>query len=321
MRIIVTGGSGFIGTNLIDYFLNKKNVDVLNLDILPPRNKEHNAYWKECDITQYDVLRKIVLDYNPDYIVHLAARTDILGHDVKDYPANTIGVKNMLKCSYELNNLKKILFTSSMLVMRSGYKAAHVLDYCPPNAYGFSKVETENIVRDNKLKCDWAILRPTSIWGPWFDTYKDFFKMIMAGKYITFGKTLSTKTYGFIGNVVYQIERLLMSDTSNNKFEERIFYLGDKPDYNINEWGREIAEICGKKIPKIPFFVVRLAAYIGDIVKIFGIMPPISSYRLKNMMTNNIMDVSSTFRYAPNPPYTRKQASEITINWIKDNNI
>ena len=112
-----------------------------------------------------------------------------------------------------------------------------------------------------------------------------------------------------------------MSDTSNNKFEERIFYLGDKPDYNINEWGREIAEICGKKIPKIPFFVVRLAAYIGDIVKIFGIMPPISSYRLKNMMTNNIMDVSSTFRYAPNPPYTRKQASEITINWIKDNNI
>ena len=320
MRVLITGASGFIGTNLLQYYLDK-GVEVKNLDVLPPRCKAHQQYWQKVDITDYDSLHTAIMDYNPDYIVHLAARTDLLGRDVKDYPANTVGVENMLKCCYELKNLKKVLFTSSMLVMEGGHVAKHILDYCPPNAYGISKVETENIVRNNHLECDWAVLRPTSIWGPWFDTYKDFFKMIMAGKYVTFGKKLSTKTYGFVWNIVYQIDCLLKVDTSANKFEDRIFYLGDKPDYDINEWGREIADICGKKIPNIPYWVIRVAAYVGDFIKLFGIMPPISSYRLKNMMTNNIMDVSATFKYAPNPPYTRRQASEITVNWIKDNNV
>lgn len=321
MKIIVTGGSGFIGTNLIEYFIQKQDVQVLNIDIQYPRDKGHIQYWKQCDINNYNELKKTILDFNPDYIAHLAARTDILGHDVKDYPANTIGVENMIRCCYELPNLKKVLFTSSMLVMRSGHKAAHILDYCPPNAYGISKVETESIVRKNHLMCDWAILRPTSIWGPWFDTYKDFFKMIMAGRYLSFGKKLCTKTYGFVGNVVYQIDCLLKADTSKEKFEDRIFYLGDKPDYDISEWGQEIADICGKKIHHIPFFVIKIAAYVGDFIKLFGIMPPMSSFRLRNMMTNNIMDVTPTFKYAPNPPFTRKQASEITVKWIKENNV
>ena len=299
-RILVTGGSGFIGTNLIEAILEKAACEVMNIDVLPPRNEAQKDYWKEVDITDYEKLHSAVIEFNPDYIVHLAARTDILGHDVKDYPANTIGVENMLKCCYELKNLKKVLFTSSMLVMKGGYKESHILDYCPPNAYGISKVETENIVRQNHLTCDWAILRPTSIWGPWFDT--------------------STKTYGFVGNAVYQIECLLKADTTKNKFEERIFYLGDKPDYDINEWGREIADICGKKIPNIPFFVIKAAAYIGDFIKLFGVMPPISSYRLQNMMITNIKDVSPTFKYSPNPPYDRKRASEITIKWIVENN-
>lgn len=320
IKIIVTGGSGFIGTNLIEEFIENSNYEVLNIDILPPRNNKHAQYWKQCDITIFNDLSKIVLDFDPDYIVHLAARTDILGHNINEYPANTVGVENLLKCCYQLKNLKKVLFTSSMLVMRSGHKAAHILDYCPPNAYGISKVETESIVRDNHLTCDWAILRPTSIWGPWFDTYKDFFKMIMAGRYLSFGKKLCTKTYGFVGNVVYQIDCLLKTDTTKEKFEDRIFYLGDKPDYDISEWGQEIADICGKKIHHIPFFIIKIAAYVGDFIKLFGVMPPMSSFRLRNMMTNNIMDVTPTFKYAPNPPFTRKQASEITVKWIKENN-
>ena len=42
MRILVTGGSGFIGTNLIEQLCNINNAEILNIDIVKPRNEKHN---------------------------------------------------------------------------------------------------------------------------------------------------------------------------------------------------------------------------------------------------------------------------------------
>ncbi len=49
MRLLVTGGSGFIGTNLMANFI-AKGVELINLDWNPPLNPEHAPYWKPCDI-------------------------------------------------------------------------------------------------------------------------------------------------------------------------------------------------------------------------------------------------------------------------------
>ena len=49
MIIVITGGSGFIGTNLLD-FLIKKNYKVLNYDIAEPRNPLHFKYWTYINI-------------------------------------------------------------------------------------------------------------------------------------------------------------------------------------------------------------------------------------------------------------------------------
>ena len=48
-KILVTGGSGFIGTNLIEE-LSINNYDILNLDIQKPKIHEHTLNWKYCDI-------------------------------------------------------------------------------------------------------------------------------------------------------------------------------------------------------------------------------------------------------------------------------
>ena len=120
MRYIVTGGSGFIGTNVIALLLSK-NYDILNIDIREPQNKDHFNYWIDCNICNYDKLRKLILDYDPDYIIHLAARTDLVGETLNDYSANIDGVKNLMNISIELNELKKIVIASSMLVCELGY--------------------------------------------------------------------------------------------------------------------------------------------------------------------------------------------------------
>ena len=316
-RILITGASGFIGTNFLDK-LAKDGYSVLNIDILSPRNHAHNEFHRNIDITNFDNLYECIIDFNPDYIVHLAARTDLNGKSLDDYQANTVGVKNVLEASKNLKNLKKIIITSSMLVCSLGYKPSDIFDYHPTTVYGESKGMTEQITWNNKPTCDWAIIRPTSIWGEWFgEPYKNFFDMIIAKRYFHIGKKSCTKTYGYIGNAVYQIEKILFSDTSSE--DNKVFYIGDIPPINIEEWANEIAEHLRYKILTVPYGIVYIAAIFGDILKKAGISFPMTTFRLRNMTTDNIVDLSRTDIIAPNLPYTRMQGIEKTLCWINSN--
>jgi len=313
-KILITGASGFIGTNLLDSLKNK-GYESLNVDIACPRNKAHIPFWKEIDITNYEQLLACVSEFSPDYILHLAARTDLEGISLSDYDANTIGVENILKIAKQLKGLKKMIITSSMLVCKGGYTPRNQFDYCPVNSYGKSKVETERIVWENKLDCDWAIVRPTSIWGPYFGVpYKDFFDRVLSRRFFHIGHKSNTKTYGYVENAVYQIEQILFSDTVNEY--NKIFYLGDIPAVSVEEWANEIATEVKIKILRVPFFLFKFAAVIGDSLKMIGINFPMTSFRLKNMTTDNIVNLENTFRIAPNPPFSRVEGVKKTIEWI-----
>lgn len=315
-KILVTGGSGFIGTNLVEDFI-KKGFDVCNIDMKEPKISERKSIWKKIDITDYVSFEKEVLNFSPDYIVHLAARTDLDGKTVDDYKANTIGVTNLMKIILKLPSLKKIIITSSQFVFRNGYTPRFERDYCPHTVYGESKVITENEVWDNRPQCDWCIIRPTSIWGPWFGVpYRNFFDMVMHRMYFHIGNTKCHKTYGYIGNAIYQIEQLLLSDTTES--ESKSFFIGDEPAYEINEWGDEIASELGFKVPTMPVWFVKCLAKFGDFLGLFGIHFPMQSFRFGNMTHDNIRDISWTSKMAPNPPYQRKEGTKITIKWIKE---
>lgn len=315
MKIVVTGGSGFIGTNVVDFYANK-GAEVINIDMVPPMYEDAEKWWKECDIREYDKLESIVTVFHPDYIIHLAARTDIDGKTVEDYNTNTLGVENVLKAAAQIKDLKKILITSSMLVCKAGYMPKHQKDYCPTIPYGESKVETENITWANEPKCDWALLRPTSMWGAWFGyPYRAFFDMVKRRMYFHIGHVSCTKTYGYIENALYQIDQILMHDTTDR--ENKVFYLGDKPAIFIEEWANQIAEQLGFKVPRVPLWIVKIAARIGDLCWKRGIHFPMSSFRLKNMSTDNIINLDNTYRIAPNPPVDRIEGIRRTLKWIE----
>lgn len=314
MKILITGGSGFIGTNIIESL--KKDFELLNIDIKEPKIINHKKFWKKIDICNYDSFKKAVITFNPDYILHLAARTDLNGHKTSDYQANISGVKNLMNIIKGLTNLKKIVITSSMLVCHGGYYPDNQFDYSPTTTYGESKVETEKIVWSNKPACDWAILRPTSIWGEWFDIpYKNFFNLIINKKYFHIGNKSCTKTYGYIGNSVYQIEQILFSKTNDEK--EKVFFIGDNPPTNIETWSNEISAELGIKIIRVPFLMIKYVAKIGDLLKIFRIEFPMTSFRLHNMTTNNIIDLSNTYHIAPDPPYCRIEGIRRTLEWMR----
>ncbi|RXG12881.1 nucleoside-diphosphate-sugar epimerase [Leeuwenhoekiella aestuarii] len=316
-KISITGGSGFIGTNLIDCLISK-GYEVQNLDKKPPLKDTHRSYWKGVDILDFESLKASLMAFQPDAIIHLAAVTDLEGTQPEYYRANTEGTQNIIAAAALLPKLKKILFTSSMYVCEPGYIPQSYDEYKPHTLYGESKVAGEKLVKNiQNPHYVWTLIRPTSIWGPWFGIpYIDFFKVVSQKKYFDFGKAC-TKTYGFIDNTTYQIHQLLISESS----AFQTYYLGDDPPIPISEWGNEISIAMGKgPIRKVPYFILKLAALTGDLLIKTGIKFPISSFRLNNMTTNNILPLGNLYKITGDAPYTRIAGVKKTIKWLHEQN-
>jgi nucleoside-diphosphate-sugar epimerase len=316
-KVLITGASGFIGSNLFHYYLDQ-GFELLNVDFNPPGDHSLKPFWRNVDLTDFKLLEKVVKDFNPDFIVHLAARTDLNGKTNDDYSANTQGTENLIKICKQLSSLKRILFTSSMLVCKPGYIPQHPTDYAPSTIYGDSKVKMEEIIRAENPDFEWAIVRPTSIWGPGFGIpYRNFFDMVINKRYFHIGNTACTKTYGYIENVIHQIDSIL--NASAEKIQGQVFYLGDYEPTNIKTWADEIGAELGIKIKTIPYSIVKLAALGGDVLKQVGVNFPMTSFRLKNMTTDNVLDLSNTKELAPNLLFTRKKGIKKTLEWLKQN--
>lgn len=314
-KVIVTGGSGFIGTNLISSLI-ADGFDVINVDIEEPKNPEHDLIFRRCDIRNIDELERIFLAFNPDFVVHLAARTDLAGCTLAEYSSNTIGVENICRVVSKCVELKKILFASSMLVCRSGYQPKNNSDFCPSTIYGESKVHGEQCVRNhfNALP-NFYIVRPTSIWGPWFnEPYRNFFDVVLSGRFLDIGDKFCSKTYGYVGNSVNQIKSLLLH---SKRPKGEVFYIGDVPPLQISQWAKLISDIAGISKPrKVPYFMLVLFAYLGDLLSLCGIRFPMTTFRLSNMTTNNVMDCRSACEENVYPHIPLDKSITTTLSWI-----
>lgn len=315
-KILITGGSGFIGTNLVEFY--KDNFEVLNLDCKEPRNKEHLAYWKKLNILDKNHLINQFKGFQPDFVLHMGARTDLEGETLKEYDANIQGVINIIEAINQTKSIKKVIFASSRLVCEIGYKPKDEFDYKPSTVYGESKIIGENIVRESKLRdTDWVIVRPTSLWGPWFDIpYKNFFDSINKKVYMhPKGKTIFKK-FGFVNNCVFILDKLIKDNSLNGK----TVYLSDFKLLEVKNWADLISQnFHGKDVKTVPFFLLRLFASTGNILKKIGYKSvPITSFRLNNLITTMDYDTSEVEKVVGPLPYDLEEATKITYNWYKE---
>lgn len=315
-KILITGGSGFIGTNLIET-LRKTDAELLSVDMAEPKLEGHRSIWQKVDIREKNDFMATVKDFQPDYVIHLAARTDLSGKTLQDYDANMQGVSNLLDALEQVSNLKQAVFASSMYVCEPGYMPKDFEDYAPHTLYGESKVETERRIKERNPKYTWSIIRPTSIWGPWFgEPYNKFFHIVLNHMYFHMGKRACKKTYGYVDNAIYQIMSILDADAE--KVNRKVFYIGDYEPYDITEWANEIAKEAGIWIPRIPYWCFMCAGWLGDLLKKFGVAFPMTSFRLHNMTTDNVHNLDQIKIIAPNLPVTRKEGTKRTLDWINN---
>lgn len=319
MRVLVTGGSGFIGTNLITTLLHD-GAKVLNLDIVEPRIPSHRGCWENVNILDHARFSSRWAEFNPTHVYHLAATTDLNGKEQNYYATNIEGVRNVANLLISDPNVTRCVFASSRLVCDISYYPENDTDYYPTTTYGESKVRGEKIVRET-LGNDarWFLVRPTSIWGPWFEEpYRNFFEAIRKNLYMHPKGKKILKSYGYVGNVIFQLNKLMCAD--EDRVSHRTFYLMDYPPLDLAVWASKIQ--CGllsKPIKTIPVPALRLLGRLGDVLKTVGIHKfPLTTFRVNNLLTNMVYKDSRLEELCGTLPYTLDSAVENTLAWMAD---
>ena len=312
-KILITGTSGFIASYLYNRFV-KDGFDVLGLDKKEPNDIRITNY-KKVNILDKQYLKNVFEDFQPQIVLHLAARIDLgEGDNIENFKDNTVGTKNIVDVCNETQSVEKLLFTSTILVLPRGVNPKSDTHFDPKSPYGESKMIGEQYIRE-KLMSEWIIIRPTSIWGPSSGShYQIFFDKIYQKRYFNINGYDPKITFGFLGNVYYQIFELLNEKSAVGN----IYYIGDYKPIRVKYWAKIISEAFNKgKIKSLPYFIVKLLALFGDLLfyifKYKGF--PINSYRLKNLISDRIYNLEKTSKIAPDLPYTLEEAVSETINW------
>jgi nucleoside-diphosphate-sugar epimerase len=318
MKLLVTGGSGFIGRNLIEHMAARGH-EIANIDIAKPADESQAAYFQHCDILDGAAVKACFQRFQPEAVVHLAARAD-LAHTgpVEPYYASiTGGTQNILDAVQSTPSVARVIITSTQYVCRPSHKAAGLDDYNPHTVYGQAKVQMEKLTKAANLGCIWTIIRPAIIWGPWNTFYRDtLFRAMEKGYYFHPSGRSAVLGFGYIKNVVRQMDQLLQADGAlvNNK----TFYIADGLFPLIDWMNGYCQELTGHNVRYLPRSLIRGLALFGDLYeRVTGRKFIMYSFRYRNMTDDYIVPLDATFQLLGRPEISMQQGIVETVAWSR----
>lgn len=173
MKVLITGGAGFIGLHLVEKLI-KEQIDVVIVDNLTSGTKERipkSATFYEADIEDLTIENIFTIE-KPDYVVHLAAQVSVqvsMKNPLADCLANIAGTINLLQNCMKFN-VKKLIFASSAAVY--GEPAYLPIDEDHPqhpiSFYSLSKQTSEQYIKlyAKHFGLNHSILRFANVYGP-----------------------------------------------------------------------------------------------------------------------------------------------------------
>jgi len=264
MRILITGGAGFIGSHIVDGCIQKR-YEVVIVDNLSTGKKDNinpKAKFYNVDITNYEELEKVFKKEKPQVVNHHAAQIDVrksVANPQYDANINIIGSLNLLELCVKYK-VEKFIFASSGGTIYGECKGKPAPKenslYSPESPYGCAKLSVEYYMNYyNKVYgLKTVSLRYGNVYGPRQDPFGEagvvaifINRMLNNQEVIIYGDGRQMRDFIFISDVVEANMRCI---TKNLNFG--IYNVGTQKATSVNELFKIISKIL--KYDKSPVY-------------------------------------------------------------------
>jgi len=300
MRVLITGGSGFIGSALARRFEGAGR-DFLIADKVPsPVFPQRHVF---LDITREDSFAAVPGE-TVGAIVHLAAehRDDVYPRS-RYADVNIEGTRNLVHFA-EQAGIERIVFTSSVAVYgfpAPGTDEGGQLD--PFNDYGRTKAVAEAVLEEWRAgdpdRRALTIVRPTVVFGPGNrGNVFNLLSQIARGRFVMIGDGRNRKSMAYVDNVAAFLDVALGFGPGRH-----LYNYVDKPDYDMNTLVRQARSVLhgkGEVGPRLPMPVGLMAGHAADaIARISGRRFPLSAIRVRKFVAETSFACSALSRHGP----------------------
>jgi len=302
MKVLVTGGSGFIGTRLVENLLKEKHEVVIFDKVISEQYPESTVIG---DVRDVEGLSKVC--EGVDVIYNLAAEhADDVSPKSLYADVNIGGAQNVVTAAKH-NNIKKIIFTSSVAIYGLNRGTPdESMDAQPFNEYGRTKNEAEKIFlawQKEDSSNSLIILRPAVVFGEKNrGNVYNLINQIASGKFLMVGDGKNHKSMGYVGNIA-----AFLANQIDEQTNIAIYNYADKADLSSNEIVQIVTSEMKitRNFPKVPYFIGLLGGYIFDLLALITSKKfPVSSVRIKKFCAETTVNTDRVINSGFQPPYT-----------------
>ena len=260
MRVLVTGGAGFIASHIVDELIKlKHHVGIIdNLSTGKEENINQEATFYKCDITEIDKLKLVFEIEQPEVVIHHAAQIDIqtsLKKPAFDAENNIVGTINILECCREFAT-RKIIYPSSAAVYGDPkylpVDENHPVD--PISFYGISKHTPEHYIKiySQLYGFNYTIFRYANVYGIRQDPKGEggvvsifIDKLLNNESPFIFGDGKQTRDFIYVKDIAHA--NILALNKGNNE----LINLGTNKGITVNELFKVMKDISESNVDVI----------------------------------------------------------------------
>ena len=320
----MTGGTGFIGSHLVEALI-RKGVEVrclLRKSSEPKWIKDLSVTFVRGDCRDQASLKEAVKGV--DQIFHLAGVTKAVNEETY-FEMNARGTENLIQACLQHNpHLQKFIYVSSQAAAGpspNGNRKKETDACMPVSAYGRSKRMGEELALAHARELPLLILRPSAVYGPRERDIYTFFKLLSKGINLCTSDPDQRLSLCYVQDVVQAI--LLAAETQSSQGD--IFFISDGQDYPIETIGDAFAQalevhafrLC---VPKwILMGIASFSEYVSSVSKKPSL---INKGKVEEMVQKNwVCDIAKARALLGFDPITRlKQGARLTVDWYRKEN-